>query len=130
MRKLRIPVRYLVNLLTAGKEEPVVNALERMFAMRGYMRSKTVDGVIDEAVAARVGMTGAMIEEMYHVMAIANYEDHFVIPTSHREISEDAYDERGSCGFSFGNGCSGGNSVPDLFGAKRKKSVQTPMDVA
>jgi nitrate reductase beta subunit len=130
VRKLRIPIRYLANLLTAGKEEPVVNALERMFAMRGYMRAKTVDGVIDEAVAERVGMTGAMIEDMYHVMAIANYEDRFVIPTSHREISEDAYDERGSCGFSFGNGCSGGNSAPDLFGAKRKKTAQTPMEVA
>ena len=41
-------------------------------------------------------------------MAIANYEDRFVIPTAHRETTEDAYDLRGSCGFSFGNGCSGG----------------------
>ena len=49
-----------------------------------------------------------MVEEMYHVMAIANYEDRFVIPTSHREETEDAYDIRGGCGFSFGNGCSGG----------------------
>ena len=31
---LRIPVRYLANLLTAGKEEPVLLALERMLAMR------------------------------------------------------------------------------------------------
>ena len=45
VRSLRIPVRYLANLLTAGKEEPVVNALERMMAMRGYMRAKTIDGV-------------------------------------------------------------------------------------
>ncbi len=36
---------------------------------------------------------------------------------------------RGSCGFSFGNGCSGGNSTVDLFGAKRKKTVQTPTEV-
>jgi nitrate reductase beta subunit len=129
VRSLRIPVRYLANLLTAGKEEPVVSALERMLAMRGYMRAKSVDGVIDEAIAEKVGMTGAMIEEMYHIMAIANYEDRFVIPTSHREISEDAYDVRGSCGFSFGNGCSGGTSDVDLFGPKRKKTVQTPTEV-
>ena len=37
--------------------------------------------------------------------AIANYEDRFVIPTTHREHAEDAYDLRGSCGFSLGNGC-------------------------
>ena len=43
-------------------------------------------------------------------MAIANYEDRFVIPTAHRETNEDAYDLRGSCGFSFGNGCSGGKT--------------------
>ncbi|MDI6839207.1 MAG: nitrate reductase subunit beta, partial [Rhizobiaceae bacterium] len=70
-----------------------------------------------------------MIEEMYHIMAIANYEDRFVIPTTHREVTEDAYDVRGSCGFSFGNGCSGGTSESDLFGAKRPKVVQTPTDL-
>ena len=43
-------------------------------------------------------------------MAIANYEDRFVIPTAHRELGEDAYDMRGSCGFTFGNGCSGGET--------------------
>ena len=129
VNSLRIPVRYLANLLTAGKEEPVVSALERMLAMRSYMRSKTVAGVINESIASQVGMSSQMIEEMYHVMAIANYEDRFVIPSTHREVSEDAYDIRGECGFSFGNGCSGGTSDADLFGAKRKKSVQTPTDV-
>jgi len=126
VRSMRIPVRYLSNLLTAGKDEPVVTALERMLAMRSYMRSKSVEGTINEAVAQRVGLTGAMIEEMYRYMAIANYEDRFVIPTSHREVTEDAYDLRGSCGFSFGNGCSGGDSEPELFGAKRTRTVQTP----
>ena len=127
VRSLRIPVRYLANLLTAGKEEPIVLALERMLAMRGYMRSKTVDGVIDESMAARVGLSNQAVEDMYQLMAIANYEDRFVIPTSHREIGEDAYDLRGSCGFSFGNGCSGGNSEVDLFGAKKTRTVQTPV---
>ena len=45
VRSLRIPLKYLANLLTAGKEEPVALALERMLAMRAYMRAKTVDGV-------------------------------------------------------------------------------------
>ena len=129
VRSLRIPVRYLANLLTAGKEEPVVLALERMLAMRGYMRAKTVDGVIDESMATRVGLTPQAIEDMYQLMAIANYEDRFVIPTSHREIGEDAYDVRGSCGFSFGNGCSGGTSTADLFGTKRTRTVQTPVEL-
>ena len=43
---------------------------------------------------------------MHRYLAIANYEDRFVIPTTHREYAEDAYDLRNECGFSFGNGCS------------------------
>ncbi|MGB6908008.1 MAG: nitrate reductase subunit beta, partial [Methyloceanibacter sp.] len=68
------------------------------------------------------------IDEMYHIMAIANYEDRFVIPTAHRELDEDAFDLRGSCGFSFGNGCSGGTTEANLFGVP-KKQVKTPMEV-
>jgi len=129
VRSLRIPLRYLANLLTAGKEEPVAQALERLMAMRAYMRAKTVDGVIDEGVVERVGLTPGQVEEMYQIMAIANYEDRFVIPTTHRETAEDAYDIRGSCGFSFGNGCSGGTSEANLFGMPRKKTVTTPSEV-
>jgi len=128
VRSLRIPLKYLANLLTAGKEEPVALALERMLAMRAYMRARTVDGVIDEAIARRVGLSGGAIEEMYQVMAIANYEDRFVIPTAHREMHEDAYDLRGSCGFSFGNGCSGGTTETNLFGAPNK--AKTHVEVA
>ena len=54
---------------------------------------------------------------------------HTLRPTSHREAAEDAFDIRGSCGFSFGNGCSGGTSETNLFGTPRKKSVQTPSEV-
>ncbi len=38
---------------------------------------------------------------MYHVMAIANYEDRFVIPSTHREYAENTFNVRGGCGFSL-----------------------------
>jgi len=123
VRSLRIPVRYLANLLTAGKEEPVALALERMLAMRAYMRGITVDGIVNTDVLQRVGLTQGQVEEMYRYMAIANYEDRFVIPTSHREYAGatfDAYGEQGGCGFSFGNGCSSGNTKVNLFGGKKQ----------
>jgi nitrate reductase beta subunit len=101
-------VRYLANLLTGGKEEPVVLALKRMLAMRSYMRRKNIEGVLDDAVLARVGMTRESMEEMFRLMSIADYEDRFVIPTTHREQIEDAYELRGGCGFSFGDGCASG----------------------
>ncbi len=120
LKSLRIPLRYLANLLTAGDEKPVVRALERMIAMRAYKRAQQVDGVEDIDVLKQVGLTSHQVEEMYRYMALANYEDRFVIPTSHRAYAENAYDLKSSCGFSFGNGCGDGNNSVNLFGAKAK----------
>ena len=63
------------------------------------------------------------VEEMYRVMAIANYEDRFVIPTTHREYAENAFNVRGGCGFSFGNGCSEGVTETSLFGSEKKRTI-------
>ncbi len=128
VKSLRIPVQYLANMLTAGEEAPIVSALERMLAMRAFMRAKTIDGVIDNGVAQRVGLTAAAIEDMYQIMAIANYEDRFVIPTSHREGAEDAYGLRGDCGFSFGNQASGGRTELGLFGPVKQRRAKNPME--
>jgi len=131
VQSLRIPLGYLANLLTAGDERPVARALERMLAMRAFKRAQTVDGVTDTATLERVGMTADEVEEMYRIMAIANYEDRFVVPTGHKELSaEDAYGERSGCGFSFGDGCnSGGVSKTSLFGAKKATGRAFPVRV-
>jgi len=121
--KLRIPLKYLANLLTAGSEAPIRLALERMLAMRAFMRARHVEGRENPAVLEQAGLSVAQVEEMYRVMAIANYEDRFVIPTAHRELAEDAYDLRGSCGFSFGNGCSEGAGGPGLFGGGKRRGI-------
>ena len=114
--KMRIPVKYLANLLTAGKEEPVVLALKRMMAMRAYMRGALIEGGADQSILDEVGLTEDLVKDMYKIMALANYEDRYVIPTGHREETLDAYGESGSCGFSFGNGCSThSNSDLELF---------------
>ncbi len=123
VESLRIPLRYLANLLTAGNEQPVKVALERMLAMRAFMRERHVEKHDNPALLEQVGMTTAEVEDMYRYMAIANYEDRFVIPSTHREYAENTFDVRGSCGFSFGNGCSDGNSDTSLFGGKKKSRV-------
>ena len=131
VRSLRIPVRYLANLLTAGSEQPIVVALERMLAMRSYMRAKTVEGVEDGSIAERVGLSSATIEEMYRIMALADYEDRFVVPTTHRETVEDAELLRGGCGFTDGNGCSSGMTRGTLFGgAGGKRPFSMPTEAA
>ena len=113
---MRIPVKYLANLLTGGKEEPVRQGLKRMMAMRHYMRGKLIEGVDNADILQDVGLTPELVQDMYKTMAIANYEDRYVIPTGHREETLDAFGESGGCGFSFGNGCSGhSNSAVELF---------------
>ena len=123
---LRIPVRYLANMLTAGDERPVVVALERMLAMRAWRRAMNVDGVEDLDVLKQVGLTKQQAEEMYRYLAIANYEDRFVIPTAHREYANDAFGERGGCGFTFGDGCSPGSDGAALFGGKATTTYHVP----
>ncbi|WP_165667848.1 nitrate reductase subunit beta [Metapseudomonas otitidis] len=116
---LRIPVRYLANLLTAGDEQPVKLALKRLLAMRAYKRAEQVDGVQDLKVLESVGLSVAQCEDMYRYLAIANYEDRYVIPSAHREEAmSDAFAERSGCGFSFGSGCSGASDL-NMFGAKK-----------
>jgi nitrate reductase beta subunit len=129
VNQLRIPVKYLANLLTAGDTQPVVRALERMLAMRAYQRGKHVEGVTNIKALQQVNLTEADVAEMYHVMAIANYEDRFVIPTTHREYAENAFDVRGGCGFSFGNGCSDGASSASLFGGSKRRTIPIKVEV-
>ncbi|HAJ45665.1 MAG TPA: nitrate reductase subunit beta, partial [Alphaproteobacteria bacterium] len=128
LSKLRIPMRYLANLLTAGDEAPIASALKKLFAMRIYMRSRHVERKANAAVLGEAGLTVAQVQDMYKTMALAAYEDRFVIPSSHREYAENAYDLRGSCGFSFGNNCSDGASDFSLFGVKKWRG-HTPTEV-
>ena len=121
VNQLRIPVKYLANLLTAGDTVPVVRA-ERMLAMRAHQRSKHVDGVQPTPCSAG-GPERRRGRGHVPVMAIANYEDRFVIPSTHREYAENAFDVRGGCGFSFGNGCSEGVSETSLFGGGGRRTI-------
>jgi len=125
---LRIPVKYLANMLTAGDEAPVTLALKRMLAMRAYKRGQNVEGINDQDVLDAVDLTEKQVEEMYRYLAIANYEDRFVIPTAHREEAVDAFPERGGCGFSFGDGCSNGNSATNLFGTRKTTTATINVD--
>lgn len=125
VESLRMPVKYLANLLTAGKEAPIVDALKRMIAMRAYQRSVHVEGTPDMRALEETGMSVDMALEMYRYLAIANYEDRFVVPTGHQEITlEDVYGHQGQNGFTFGNDSSPGISPNLLFPERRKETVE------
>lgn len=123
VKDLRIPLRYLANLLTAGKEEPVLKALQTMIAMRRYMRAKSVESKVNLETLKDTHLTPEQVERMYQVMALANYEDRFVVPSSHKELVENTFEDKAMCGFTFGNGCSNGVSEESLFGKKKASPI-------
>lgn len=96
---MRIPLKYLANLLAAGDEAPVRLALGRLLTLRSYMRSVRVDGKPDLALLKAAGMTVEMAEDMYRLLALAKYEERYVVPTARREEMQDSFKKRGTAGY-------------------------------
>ena len=84
---LRIPISYLAELFTAGDPKPVRDVLARLAAMRSFMRDVNLGREPDVGITDAVGMTPEDIEDM-HRLAIAKYEDRYVIPTAHAEAGD------------------------------------------
>jgi nitrate reductase beta subunit len=82
---LRIPVEYLANLFTAGDTAPVDKVLRRLAAMRSYMRDINLGRDPDESIPAAVGMDGETMYDMFRLLAIAKYNERYVIPAAHAE---------------------------------------------
>jgi nitrate reductase beta subunit len=121
---LRLPAQYLANLLTAGDTKPIISSLNRMLAMRSYQRSKHVEGEINTEALQNAGITAEQAEEMYRYLALAHYDDRFVIPTGHEEyLQEDIYAHQGQIGFTLGNDSSAGISKTSLFPERRTSST-------
>lgn len=83
IRELRIPVEYLAELFTAGDVEAVAGVLMKLAAMRSYMRARTLDGTVAKDLLDGIGMTGDQVEAMYRLLAIAKYDERYVIPVAH-----------------------------------------------
>lgn len=96
---LRIPLRYLANLLAAGDEAPVRLALQRLLALRQYMRSIHVENAPDPSPLEAAGLTVELAQEMYRLLAISHYHDRFVVPTVRKETGKDLYEAKGTVGF-------------------------------
>lgn len=96
--RMRIPITYLANLLTAGDEAPVRLALSRLVAVRQYMRSLRLGQTPDTRVLDKVGLDRPTADRIYRLLALARLEDRFVLPTA---PAGDAgiYKRQGTCGF-------------------------------
>lgn len=100
--ELRIPIKYLASMFTAGDTALVEQALRKLIAVRIYERSKNVaePGLADKArqALAEAGLTEQDAEEMYRLFAIARYEDRFVIPTNPKRYANQPQLQRGVAG--------------------------------
>lgn len=102
--QMRIPIEYLANLLTAGDDTHIRSTLKKMAVMRHYMRATQTNKKPNTSFIEELGLSEEDIQQMYRLLAIAKYEDRFVIPASHREQVEDLYREQGACGLAFAGG--------------------------
>ncbi len=82
---LRIPVEYLAGLFTAGDVAPVDRVLRTLAAMRSYMRDINLGRDPRDEIPAAVGMEGEDMYEMFRLLALAKYDERYVIPTAHAE---------------------------------------------
>lgn len=107
VEKMRIPVKYLANLLGGGNENVVTESLKKQMAVRMYWRQKRVgdvgEGVVKSALSA-CGLTADEAEEIYRLVSLATFEERFVIPETHRESKSTIdprlmYEKRGTIGF-------------------------------
>ena len=122
---LRIPVEYLAELFTAGDPEPVRGVLQKLAAMRSYMRDVTLDRPRNEAVATAVGMTGREIVEMYRLLAIAKYEERYVIPTAYEGEAHQLEELACSLDVDGGPGMVGSGPFGEGSGSPMPVSVET-----
>jgi len=102
IRALRIPLEYLAELFTAGDVGEIERVLTVLAAMRAHMRNITLEQPRDDSIAASVGMTDLSIREMYRLMAIAKYDERYVIPKAHVEQAHEL--EELGCSLDFDGG--------------------------
>ncbi len=62
--------------------------LARLAAMRSFMRDVNLGREPDIAIPAAVGMTPGDIEDMHRLLAIAKYDERYVIPPAHAELGD------------------------------------------
>jgi len=125
---LRIPIGYLAELFTAGDPRPVRDVLARLAAMRSYMREVNLGRDPKPEIADAVGMTGADVEDMYRLLALAKYDERYVIPAAHGELHDQAGQlEELACSLDYDGGPGMGGSGPfgESSGGPQPIAVET-----
>jgi nitrate reductase beta subunit len=109
---LRIPIEYLAELFTAGDIAPVDAVLHKLAAMRSYMRDINLGREPDPGIPARVGMTEEQLYDMYRLLAIAKYDERYVVPPAHAEQAHGLEELATECALDYEGGPGMGGQGP------------------
>lgn len=120
---LRIPVEYLAELFTAGDPEPVTAVLKKLAAMRSYMRDLNMGREGNPDIPASVGMDPATMQAMYRLLALAKYDERYVIPSAHAEQAHSLEELATECSLDYEGGPGMGGSGPFGEGSGRADPI-------
>jgi len=82
---LRIPLDYLASIFTAGELEIPRAVLRKLAAIRATMRAEQLGLEPKDSLAQTVGSTPDDLRDLYRLLAIAKYDDRYVVPPAHAE---------------------------------------------
>ena len=102
----------------------VTGVLQKLAAMRSYMRDVTLGRERQPELAHAVGMEPAALEQMYRLLAIAKYDERYVIPKAHAEQAHNL--EEMGCSLDFEGGPGAGGEGP--FGTSSGRVVPVAIE--
>ncbi len=108
LENARIPLKYLANLFSAGNEETIRDIMKKMMTVRAVKRAEQLKEELNETTKKlfrETGLTEKDVQEIYHLTALSNFNERFVIPETRREQAiEEMVDPefcKGNCGLGF-----------------------------
>jgi nitrate reductase / nitrite oxidoreductase, beta subunit len=108
LESARLPIRYMASLFSAGDESHVVAVYRKLLGVRIYKRAQTVGDISMESASRTIEeahVTPEEVEDIYHLTALAGFDERMVIPPALREqaielgIDTQAYQEERGAGF-------------------------------
>ncbi|MEU2915944.1 hypothetical protein ACWCQ0_35270 [Streptomyces massasporeus] len=91
---------------------PVDAVLRRLAAMRSYMRDINLGREPDAAIPQQVGMGEEQMYDMYRLLALAKYDERYVIPPAHAEQAHQLEELATECSLDYEGGPGMGGSGP------------------
>jgi nitrate reductase beta subunit len=86
--------------------------LKKLAAMRSYMRDINLGRDPDGSIPAAVGMSEEEMYDMYRLLAIAKYDERYVIPPAHAEQAHSLEELGTECALDYEGGPGMGGSGP------------------